>query len=66
MTGPAAGGGAGPGWRRHLLALMLSMAFAGGALFGLLAGSVGLPGVWWAPVVLAATGGFWLLTRSRR
>lgn len=47
-------------WRRYMLSLMLSITFAGGALFGLLAASLGLNPAWWAPVVLVLSGAFGL------
>lgn len=49
--------------RRNMLRLMLSITFAGGVLFGLLINSVGLPGVWVAPVVLLASAAFWVFVR---
>jgi hypothetical protein len=50
-------------WRRNAHALMLSLAFSGGAFFGLLASALQLPAAWWAPVILLLTSGFWLWVR---
>jgi hypothetical protein len=44
--------------RRNLIGLGFSLAFAGGALFGMLAVSLGLPPVWWAPTMVLLSSGF--------
>lgn len=51
------------GFRRNLMRIMLTISFAAGALFGLLAASVGLPATLWAPALLLMSGVFWLLVR---
>ncbi len=53
-------------WRRQWMALMLSITFCGGVLFGLLMSVVDLPGVWFAPVLLVVSGGFFLFMSARR
>lgn len=55
-------------WRDQMLALALSLSFAGGMLAGVLVAAFGVPGPFVAPLVLAATWAFWLslLLRRRR
>lgn len=47
-------------WRRQWLALMLSVTFAAGALFGVLMSALAVPAVWTAPCLLAVSGLFFV------
>lgn len=51
--------------RSQLLPIMLSVAFAGGVLLGVLLSAFRVPVPFVAPLILGVTGLFWLLTLSR-
>ncbi len=53
-------------WRRQWMALMLSITFCGGALFGLLVGASSLPPVCVAPVLVGVSGLLFLFMLGRR